>query len=386
MARVLLLHGHHRHAVGTALRRQIEIDDLRKLLLQDRHEDFVHRHAQHRRFVRRAAGVGAVVDRVAAVGNAIHGKHREALHFVVVAGVVAERPFVGVLAGLQMAFQHELGTGRHLQVGAQAFHQLGARAAQQAGEAVLAERVRHRRHRAQDGGRVGAQRHRHRERLAGVGLLPFLEIERAAAVAEPAHDQLVAADQLLAIDAQVLTFLIGPAGNHQRPGHQRAGVAWPAGLNRQLGEVHVVAFDDVFLAGPRAAHLGIHAQHLAEDRQLLPGVAEPLGRLRLLQEGQQLAEFAQLFHGLPAHAQRHAPLGAEQIPQHRDRRPLGVFEQNRRTARLQRAVADLGHLQARVHLAGHPLQFAQLFQLLNKVAQVAVFHQSNLAGCKVAAV
>ena len=216
-----------------------------------------------------------------------------------------------------------------------------------------------------------------------MGLLPFLKIQGTAPVAQPAHDQLVAADQLLAIDAQVLTFLIGPAGNHQRPGHQRAGVAWPAGLNRQLGEVHVVAFDDVFLAGPGAAPLGVHAQHLAEDRQLLPGVAESLGRLRLLQEGQQLAEFAQLFHRLPAHAQRHAPLGAEQIPQHRDRRPLGVLKQNRR---LQRAVADLGHLQARVHLAGHPFQFAQLFQLLNKVAQVAVFHQSNLAGCKVAAV
>ena len=126
MARVLLLHGHHRHPVGAALRRQIEINDFRELLLQDRHEDFVHRHAQHRRFVRRSAGVGAVVDRVAAVGDAVHGKHREALHFVVVAGVVAERPFVGVLAGLQMAFQHELGTGRHLQIGAQAFHQLGA--------------------------------------------------------------------------------------------------------------------------------------------------------------------------------------------------------------------------------------------------------------------
>ena len=219
-----------------------------------------------------------------------------------------------------------------------------------------------------------------------MGLLPFLEVERAAAVAEPAHDQLVAADQLLAVDAQVLAFLIGPAGNHQRPGHQRAGVAGPAGLDRQLGQVHVVAFDDVFLAGARAAHLGIHAQHLAEDRQLLPGVAEPLGRLRLLQKGQQLAQLAQLFHRLSAHAQRHPPLGAEQIPQHRDRRPLGVLKQNRRTARLQRAVADLGHLQARVHLAGQPLQFAQLFQLLNKVAQVAVFHQSNLAGCKVPAV
>jgi hypothetical protein len=56
----------HRQAIRAAFGRQVEIDDLGKLLLQQRHEDFVERHAEHRRFVRRLAGVGAVVDRVAA--------------------------------------------------------------------------------------------------------------------------------------------------------------------------------------------------------------------------------------------------------------------------------------------------------------------------------
>jgi hypothetical protein len=67
---------------------------------------------------------------------------------------------------------------------------LGAAAAQQAGELVLRQRVGHRRHRAQDGGRVGAQRHGDRERLARVGAREVAEVERAAAMGQPAHDDL----------------------------------------------------------------------------------------------------------------------------------------------------------------------------------------------------
>jgi hypothetical protein len=63
VAGVLLLHADHRHAVGAAFGRQIEIGDLRKLLLQQRHEHLVQRHAEHGRLVGRLAGVGAVVDR-----------------------------------------------------------------------------------------------------------------------------------------------------------------------------------------------------------------------------------------------------------------------------------------------------------------------------------
>ena len=88
---------------------------------------------------------------------------------------------------------------------------LGARAAQQAGELVFAQAVGHRRDGAQDGGRVGADGHGHRVGLAGVQAAVFAEVERAAAVRQPAHDELVAREHLLAVDAQVLPRLVRPA-------------------------------------------------------------------------------------------------------------------------------------------------------------------------------
>ncbi|MCY1451654.1 hypothetical protein D9M71_685300 [compost metagenome] len=130
MARVLLLHGHHRHAVRAAFRRQVEVGDFRELLLQDRHEHFVQCHAEDRRLIWRAAGVGAVVDRLVPVGDALDGEHREAVHFVVVAGVVAVRAFRGHFARVDHAFQNDLGGGRYLQVATPALDQLGAVAAQ----------------------------------------------------------------------------------------------------------------------------------------------------------------------------------------------------------------------------------------------------------------
>ena len=101
----------------TAFGRQVEVDDLRILLLQDRHEHLVERYAQHRRLVRRLAGVGAVVDRVAAHGDALDGEHRKFGLLVVIAGVVAVGAFQAVSFGKDDALQHDLGRSRYLQIG-----------------------------------------------------------------------------------------------------------------------------------------------------------------------------------------------------------------------------------------------------------------------------
>ena len=81
--------------------------------------------------------------------------------------------------------------------------------------------------------------HDQRERLAGVGAGELAEVERAAAVGEPAHDQLALADHLLAVDAQVLAqprlgHVARAARDDQAPGDQRRDVAGPAGLDRPL--------------------------------------------------------------------------------------------------------------------------------------------------------
>jgi hypothetical protein len=49
-----------------------------------------------------------------------------------------------------------------------------------------------------------ADHHRHREGLAGMRRAMLAEIQRAAAMRQPAHDQLVRAEHLLAVDAEVL--------------------------------------------------------------------------------------------------------------------------------------------------------------------------------------
>ncbi len=286
MARILLLHGHHRHAVGTTFGRQIEVDDLRELLLQDRHEHLVQCHTENRRLIRRTSGVGAVVDRILAVGDALDGEHREAIHLVVVAGVIAVGSFVGHLTRMDMSLEDDLGVRRHLQLGADRLDQLGARAAQQAGKGIFGQRIGHRRDRAENGRRIGTQRHRHRVRPILVLLAPLAEIQRTATVAQPAHDDLVAADDLLPVDAEVLPFLVRALGDSQAPGDQRRGVTRPAVLHRNLRQVDVVTFEDHFLAGRVLEYLGRHADDLLVDRQLAPGVLQPLRRLRLLEKGQ----------------------------------------------------------------------------------------------------
>ena len=56
---------------------------------------------------------------------------------------------------------------------------------------------------------------------------------------QPAHDQFISAEQLHAVDAEIHALFFGAAGNHQGPGHQRADVAGPAGLDRQSCQVDV---------------------------------------------------------------------------------------------------------------------------------------------------
>jgi hypothetical protein len=160
--------------------------------------------------------------------QAIDAEHGEPILLVVVAGVVAERAFERVQvaaahhqldAGFafagepgsgrrDVAFEHELRAGRRLEFQCafadRGVHDLGAAAAQEASELVLGERVGHRRHRTEDRRRVGAECDGDRERLARVGAREVAEVERTAAVGEPAHDDLALADHLLAVDAEVL--------------------------------------------------------------------------------------------------------------------------------------------------------------------------------------
>jgi hypothetical protein len=231
---------------------------------------------------------------------------------------------------------------------------------------------------SEDGRRVAAQHHRDGEGHAGVRRRVFAEIERAAAVGQPAHDRPVASDHLLAVDAQVLPGLGGPARDHQSPCDQRRDVARPAGLDRQSPEVEIRAFPDLLLAG-RARHLaGRHVQHLPQHRQLVPGVLQALGRFGLLEVREQVADLAQGLDRVLAHAERDPCRGAEEVGEHRVRRRAavldGALEEQRRALGPQHPVGDLGHLEPGRHRGRDPAQLAARLELGDEVAQVCVTH------------
>jgi hypothetical protein len=219
--------------------------------------------------------------------------------------------------------------------------------------------------------------------VAGMRGAMFAVIQRAAAMREPAHDDLVRRNDLLAIDAEVLPRLVRPARDDQAPGDQRRGVARPAGLHRQARQIDRVALPYHLLAGRGTQHLGRHVEHLLQHRQLFPGVLQSLGRLRFLEIGQQRADFAQaafpvgvgaLFAFPGGNAERHAARCAEQVGQHRDRMSPGLFEEQRRSAGAQHPVGDLGHFQMRINLDRNALEFTQCFQLGDEITQVGIFH------------
>ena len=57
---------------------------------------------------------------------------------------------------------------------------------------------------------------------------------------------------------------------------------------------------------------------------------------------------------------------------------LGIFKQDRGTARPQHSVANLGHFQTGIDGDLNPPEFAHPFQLGHKIAQVLILHESYL--------
>ena len=381
MAGVLLADADHRDAVRARFRRQVEVHDLREHLAQDRHEHVVQCHRHHRRFVvRRAAHVAALVDRVAAQVHAGDGHHREVVLRVVVAGVVAERAFQRGVVGRDEALQQDLAAGRRIQPGGRAVPHPGALSAQQAGEFVFGERVRHRRHRGERGRGIGTDGDQQWERLVRVRGLPVGEVQRAPAVRQPANDDAVAANHLLPVDRHVLALLAGAAGDHQAKGDQLRCILRPAALDRQPRQVDVIALQHLVLEGGLAHPLRRHVRQL---RQLRPGaqcLAQAGRPFRFLDRGQQLAQLAQAGQRPSGQCGFDAVAVAEQVAQVRVPRAQWLFHQQRRPAGLECAQAERGGLQLRVHRRGDPQQASTAFERANEAAQVVEAHPAPPGG------
>ena len=190
-------------------------------------------------------------------------------------------------------------------------------------------------------------------------LLPAGVMLRAAAVLQPAHEGAVAADHLHAVDAEIEDIAAVTSRSSRRgplvttsgqvisgagsPGQQ----VWIGSSPRSISSPR----QHHLLARRRADRLRPHRHHGLQQRQHVERLAPAAGRLGLAQEGQRLADLAQLMR-LAVHAPGDPLDGAEQVDQHRHvvalcRPRADVLEQHRRPAVGQQPRLDLGHLQNR---------------------------------------
>ena len=284
--------------------------------------------------------------------------------------MVAERTFERFFAGVEVALERDLGRRGDEQLGAHALDDLGAPTAQQTREGVLRQCVRNRGHRGEDRRGVGAEADGDREPLAGMLGTERLVIGGAAAVREPAHDDLVAADDLLAIDAQVLPVVERPARRREPPGDQRRDVVGPAGLNRPVGEIDGRAFDDDLLARRSANGFRRHVQDFFEERQRAPRFADAARRLRRAQRGEQPAELRQRLTAVVADRGRDSLLGAEQVAEHADTARARAREQQSGTALREHAARDLRELERRADGRVDRFELAAALEMGEKFAQI----------------
>ena len=71
-----------------------------------------------------------MVNRIFTHRNALYREYWKLIHLVVVTRVIAERPLVCHLIGVEVTLEHDLSTGRHLQIAANTLSNLRFTAAQ----------------------------------------------------------------------------------------------------------------------------------------------------------------------------------------------------------------------------------------------------------------
>ena len=185
-------------------------------------------------------------------------------------------------------------------------------------------------------------------------------------------------DHLLAVDAEVLRVFSGPRvtvrpqviSGPASPGQQVWIGRRPRSTSAPSQTTSWHGADDTTFGAMLSTCFSTGSLSQASFR--------PLGGSGSFRYGEQLADFAQRLDLVLAHAERDAQRRAEQVAEHRDRMSLRVFEQQRRAAGLQHAVADFGHLEARIDLDCDALQFTAALELRDEVPEIAVFHAGSV--------
>ena len=175
---------------------------------------------------------------------------------------------------------------------------------------------------------------------------------------------------LQAVHAHVALPGLRVVGEHHRQGDEGAAVPGPAGQDRDLGQVRVVAPEDNFLARSLGHLLGEHpaqAGQLGNELELLhQGVGFRL------HEAQKVT--GDVVQGLNLQRQAHAPHGPEGVHQHRHVVAGDILEQQGRPPGLGDPVGDFGDGQIRAHRLLDAHQLPGLLQPGDKFLQIPITH------------
>ena len=197
---------------------------------------------------------------------------------------------------------------------------------------------------------------------------------------QPAHDDFVFANRLLAIDGDVLPAVVRMAGDDQSPGNQRGDVLRPALLNGQAFEIDVFFFQHVGLAGRGGEQMRGHVPDVFGQRDFAQRLSQILRWFGLFKPGKTLADGAQFAGIFRAQRQGNPFGGAEKIGEQGVIVKAAVSalrpgEEQGGAALGEHATRDFRYFQMRGDGMMDALEFAARFQQGDKLAQVgAGFH------------
>jgi hypothetical protein len=294
--------------------------------------------------------------------------------------VISERPLrEEILARVDIALQHEVRLGGHLEIDRLAAHVLDGLAAQEPGEHPLVDAVRQRRGRRVGERGIAAERDRDLEAFAE--LLRAAEVARPGLVDLPVHRGGAAVDALHPVHPDVAGTGVGILGDDVGQREERSAVCRPARHHGERHEIDVVTERDHLLASgardpPRNGG--------SERRQLARHLGELARALRGARVDELLDGARVVLEIFDAERARHATPRAVRIDEERKPRALHVLEEEGRPARLHRPIGDLGDLEVGIDLAphthelGHACRCELALERLHESSQPVVRHGLDL--------
>ena len=166
LSRIAFTNGHNHQVVEDRLRRQVDVDNLRRRESDQRQENALDGKPHPCILHRRLAYDGRGIDRILAMCDAGDMEDRIVVGKRVETSVIAEGPFGAQLAELDIALQNNLRMGGHLEIHRLALHQLHRRLPQESRDDVLLDLGRRGHNRGEGRRRISADGYRHFHTLA----------------------------------------------------------------------------------------------------------------------------------------------------------------------------------------------------------------------------